>query len=415
MERFKKKLSKLDIDFVAYRYIAGAISTLMVILSWVAFVAIGPNLGIDFTGGTEIHLKFQDPVEIGDVRSALETLGLQSDAVQRMGSVADQEFKIRIQDPEFGSREVRERVEGGLREAFGPDWIERTDFNAEIGARLTVTYKGPAVTPNEVRTKLEQLDVTNVSPGREENQIVITLPGLAQQIQTNIKDALGDRQFEVLAIDAVGPAVGSELQRQGFTSVAATLGLVLLYVAFRFDIGFAPGAILALFHDVSVTIGLFVLFQLEFNLPMIGALLTIVGYSLNDTIVIYDRIRENRDRFRRKDTKELINISINETLSRTLATSATTLMAIFMFLFFGGPVIFNFAVAMLSGIIFGTYSTIFVASPMILVMEDLKPLLSRFIASTPSEGPPLDPEAEEEALAGLSQSEQRRRARETGE
>ncbi|MCA9294832.1 MAG: protein translocase subunit SecF, partial [Phycisphaerales bacterium] len=198
-------------------------------------------------------------------------------------------------------------------------------------------------------------------------------PGLAQQITENLQGALGNREFEVLSIDAVGPKVGSELKRQGVTSVAATLGLVLLYVAFRFDVAFAPGAIIALFHDVSVTIGIFTLLQLEFNLPMIGALLTIVGYSLNDTIVIYDRIRENQDRYRREETIKLINVSINETLSRTLATSGTTLMAIVAFLVLGGPIIQNFAFAMFLGIIFGTYSTIYVASPMILVMEDMKP------------------------------------------
>lgn len=410
MDFLKKKLTKLDIDFVGLRYIAGAVSTLMVLAAWVSFFAIGPNFGIDFTGGTEIHLKFQDDVQISEVRSALESLGLDSDAVQQMGAAEAHEFKIRIQDPEYGAREVREKVETELKAQYGDEWIEKTDFNAEIGARLTVTYKGDAVNPAEVRKKLANLEVANVSSGREENQVVITLPGLAQQIQENIQGALGDRRFEVLAIDAVGPAVGAELQRQGFISIAATLGLVLLYVAFRFDIGFAPGAIVALFHDVSVTVGIFVVAQLEFNLPMIGALLTIVGYSLNDTIVIYDRIRENRDRFRRKDTAELINLSINETLARTLATSVTTLLAICAFLFLGGPVIFNFALAMLLGIIFGTYSTMFVASPMILLMEDLKPHLAGLLAVQGAEDDDPD-DADDGTSEDLSQSELRRRAR----
>lgn len=408
MDFLKDKLTKLGIDFVGMRYITGAISALIVIASWAAFITIGPNFGIDFTGGTEIHIDFEDNVEIDEVRGALTKLGLSQDAVQQVGSAGEGEFKIRIQDAEFGAREVRERITNRLTEVYGPDWIVADTFNAEVGARLTVTYSGAQLPVQEIKQALHDLDVATVSSGREEKQVVITLPGLAQQIQENIQVALGDRQFEVLAIDAVGPKVGAELQRQGFTSVGATLALVLLYVAFRFDVAFAPGAIIALFHDVSVTIGIFVLFQLEFNLPMIGALLTIVGYSLNDTIVIYDRIRENRDRYRRRDTKELINVSINETLARTLATSVTTMMAIAMFLVLGGPVIRNFAFAMFLGIVFGTYSTIFVASPMILVMEDLKPWLSKFIA-VPTMGD--DDGGDEGEESELSASEQRRRER----
>ncbi|MEZ4319780.1 MAG: protein translocase subunit SecF [Myxococcota bacterium] len=407
MDFIKNKLTNTNIDFVGWRYIAGAVSSLMVIASWIAFFAIGPNFGIDFTGGTEIHLQFEDQVPISEVRQALSALQVSNDAVQQVGTAADREFKIRIQDPEFGSKEIRANVENRLREKFGADWIKSTDFNAEVGARLTVTYNGEDVSVTQVKQALEGMSVANVSTGREEKQVIVVLPGLAQEIKKEITTAMGDKKFEVLAIDAVGPKVGADLQKQGFVSVAATLGLVLLYVAFRFDIGFAPGAVIALFHDVSVTVGIFVLMQLEFNLPMIGALLTIVGYSLNDTIVIYDRIRENQDRYRRKETKDLINTSINETLSRTLATSLTTMMAILMFLFIGGPVIQNFAFAMFLGIIFGTYSTIYVASPMILVMEDVKPWLSKLIAIQPAKAA-----GEEEIDPAMSESEKRRRERE---
>ena len=189
---------------------------------------------------------------------------------------------------------------------------------------------------------------------------------------------------------------------------------MLIYVAFRFDISFSPGAVVALFHDVSLTIGVFVLTNiggqgLEVNLAIIGALLTIVGYSLNDTIVIYDRIRENTDRYRRKDLPDLVNVSINETMARTLATSVTTFLAISPFLFLGGSTIQTFAFAMLLGVIFGTYSTIYVASPMILVMQDVKPWLSKIVV-LPSSGSGATDADEGYAQAGiaLSQSEQRR-------
>lgn len=419
MDYLKNLLVGTTFDFVGWRRLASSISALVVAASWILFALVGPNYGIDFTGGTEIHLKFDQDVQVGDVRDALHKLGLTDDAVQQIGASDAHEFVIRIQDPEFGAREVREKVETGLRTAFGDTWIKETTFNAEVGARLTVTYDPAATTvainPSVVRDALADLDVANVASGRDENQVVITLPGLAEQVKENVQGALGDRKFEVLAIDAVGPKVGAELQRQAVISIGATLVLVLIYIAFRFDIAFAPGAILALIHDVSVTVGIFVVFQLEFNLPMIGALLTIVGYSLNDTIIIYDRIRENQERYRRKDLSDLINVSINETLGRTLATTMTTLMAVTAFLFVGGPVIQNFTLAMFIGMIFGTYSTVYVAAPMLLVMEDLRPWLSRLIAvpaPVPANGPPLEGEQLDE---GLSESEKRRREREQGD
>ncbi|MFK7929867.1 MAG: protein translocase subunit SecF, partial [Myxococcota bacterium] len=231
------------------------------------------------------------------------------------------------------------------------------------------------------------------------------------------------RTFEVLSIDAVGPKVGGDLRTQGMLAILATLALVLLYVGFRFDIAFAPGAILALVHGVSITVGIFVILQREINLPMIGALLTIVGYSLNDTIVIYDRIRENQERYRRKDMADLINVSINETMARTLATSVTTFLAIVPFIIFGGEflqgffpglpsagdVIWAFAFAMLLGIVFGTYSTVYVASPTILVMEDVKPWLMKLL---PNIGVAGDDDSDgDDDPAALTASEQRRRER----
>ena len=407
----KNFLDSLEVDFVSWRYIAGPISALLVVIAWGLFVAVGPNWGIDFTGGTEIHLRFDDEVEISEIRTALSELGLGNDAVQSAGSSDSGEFKIRIQDPEFGMEELVGTVESRLIAAFGEEWLQDIDVSAEVGARFTVTYNGEDIGPQQVEAALQGVEGVRAQSGRDTNIVVITVPGLSSLVQKAIAEVLDDKEFEVLSIEAVGPKVGGELRRQGFISIAATLALVLLYVAFRFDVAFAPGAILALIHDVSVTVGIFVVLQLEFNLPMIGALLTIVGYSLNDTIVIYDRIRENRDRYRRRETANLINVSINETLTRTVATSLTTMLAILMFLLIGGPVIRNFALAMLCGIIFGTYSTVFVASPMILVMEDLKPYLSGIIALPELPGSDEDDDGEDVEEGDMTESEKRRRAR----
>jgi preprotein translocase subunit SecF len=411
MDFIKNWLSQADFDFVGKRRIAAIASSLMVLGSFVVFFAIGPNYGIDFTGGTEIHLKFDDQITIGDVRGVLRQIELGDDAVQAVGATTDYEFKVRIQDTTFGSDELRQNVEEALVASFGPDWMNgEPRFSAEVGAQLTVAYNGDEVRPDRVYEALTSIDNVVVEEGREDSEIVVKLPPLSAQIEGQIRSALGGRDFEVLGVDSVGPKVGGELRRQAFISLMATLGLVLLYIAFRFDLSFAPGAVAALAHDVLIVVGIFVAMGREFNLPMIGALLTIVGYSLNDTIVIYDRIRENRDRYRASDLPNLINRSVNETLARTVATSVTTFLAISAFLFLGGPVIQNFALAMVLGVVFGTYSTVFVASPMILVMEDLKPYLQTLIVSPDGddEGMVTGPE---DIVGPMTEAERRRRER----
>jgi preprotein translocase SecF subunit len=195
-------------------------------------------------------------------------------------------------------------------------------------------------------------------------------------------------------------------------SLVATLALILVYVGFRFDLAYAPGAVLALIHDVSVTIGIFILLGKEFNLTMIGALLTILGYSLNDTIVIYDRVRENRERYRSQDLEGLINGSINETLTRTFATAGTTMVSTLAFMFVGTEVIRDFVLAITLGVVFGTYSTIYVASPMILVTERLRPRLQALMAV--ASGPAVS-DADDVPEQFMSDSAKRRAERERTE
>lgn len=412
-DSIQNRMDTANFDFVGMRRRFAALSGVLVLASWLAFIFVGPNWGIDFTGGTEIQVRFDDAIEISEVRDALETLGIPSDAIQEVGAADEYEFKIRIKDATFGSDALKTDVIERLQTTMGQDWVadwsKDVTFSAEVGARFSVRYQGARTMPPQVAPALEDIAGASVEEGREENEIVIKLPGLSDQIQEEIASAMQGRSFVVESVNAVGPKVGESLRRQGFSSLAATLGLVLVYVAFRFDIAFAPGAILALIHDVSLTVGVFVVAGIEFNLPIVGALLTIVGYSLNDTIVIYDRIRENQARYRREDLAGLINGSINETLTRTIATSLTTFLAISAFLFLGSSVIHDFVLAMMCGIVFGTYSTVFVASPMILGMDRLKPWLSSLIAIDTGDA---EEGAEEEIPDQfLSESEKRRRER----
>lgn len=366
-------------DFIGKRYIASAVSAILMIASVVLFFVQKPNWGIDFTGGTELLLQFEQPIEIGTLRAALGEIGLSDDSVQQVNEPSLNEFSVRVQEAGFGTEETQNKVLGALKQKYGEPWVVNSRFDAQVGALLVIEHQPPAVSTTTVQDVLDAAGVKDVEvrANQDENTFEVVMPGVSQAVQRSIAGALDGQKFTVLSVDSVGPKVGASLQQAAVISILATLGLVLLYVAFRFDLSFAPGAVIALFHDVILTMGIFVLLQREINVSFIGALLTIIGYSLNDTIVIYDRIRENMQRYRRSDLAGLINDSVNDTLGRTLSTAFTTLLAISAFLFMGGPVIENFALAMLIGIVVGAYSTVYVASPFILIMESIKPSLQK--------------------------------------
>ncbi len=191
----------------------------------------------------------------------------------------------------------------------------------------------------------------------------------AQQVALNrVKEKLGDKVI-YRSTEVVGPTVQGELIESGIIAVISAIAAVLIYIWFRFEWQFAIGAVVALIHDVLMTIGIFSLLQIEFGLPVVAAILTIVGYSLNDTVVVYDRIRENLRKFKKMPLVDLLDRSINETLSRTILTSVTTLLALVSLYVFGGEVIRGFTFAMIWGVIVGTYSSVFIASPILLMLD----------------------------------------------
>lgn len=228
---------------------------------------------------------------------------------------------------------------------------------AGIRAKLGALNLGHVVvqqfgSPSEVLIRIEQQGET-----AEQDQKVVDL----------VRQALGDG-VDYRRTEVVGPKVSSELVEAGALAVFLAVFLMLLYIWFRFEWQFSIGAVTALIHDVVLTIGIFSVLQLEFNLSIIAAILTIVGYSMNDTVVVYDRVRENLRKFKRMDLGDLLNLGINETLSRTVMTSVTTLLALFSLYIFGGEVIRGFTFAMIWGVVVGTYSSIFIAAPMLLIL-----------------------------------------------
>lgn len=200
--------------------------------------------------------------------------------------------------------------------------------------------------------------------------------GEGTEYSTNLKTALGDT-FTIRRVESVGPKIGRELQTDAVYSIVLALVLILIYIGFRFDRYYALGSVAALIHDVTITLGIFSLLDYEINLSIIAAFLTIVGYSLNDTIVVFDRIRENFSKYVKESLVQIVNISINETLSRTIITSLTTLMVVLILYIWGGEVIKLFAFALTVGIIVGTYSSIYVASPVMVYFEKKAAVPSR--------------------------------------
>ena len=251
---------------------------------------------------------------------------------------------------------------------YGIDFLGGTLIEAR-------TTTGPANLA-EMRAKLDKLNLGDVSLQEfgSPSDVLIRMPqqpgGDAAQMKAlqAVRDALGPG-VDYRRVEVVGPSVGGELIRAGVLATALALAGIAVYVAFRFEWQFGIGAMLSIFHDVTTTVGLFSLLQLEFNLTTLAAILTIAGYSINDTVVIYDRMRENMRKYRTMPFAELINLSLNETLSRTILTVSTTTLAVLALLFFGGPVLRGFSIAMLWGMFIGTYSSLFVAAPLLYYIQ----------------------------------------------
>ncbi len=290
--------------FIERRMLAFVLSAALIAVSAVSLATRGLNFGIDFVGGVLVDVETPVEPDINQIRGVVSELGLGPVEVQR--AVDSQRPNAVL---------IRVRAQGGGGEA-----AER----AQQAARAEV-----------------------------EDALIGLYPGL---------DLSGAR------IDVVGPKVSEELVWAGVTAVVSALILMLIYILFRFDWQFSVGAVAALVHDVFITLGVFSFFQIEFGLPIVAALLTIVGYSMNDTVVVFDRVREELRRYKRMPLNDLLNMSINRTLARTIMTSVTTLLALVPLFLFAGETLRGFSFAMIFGVIIGTYSSVFVAAPVLMLL-----------------------------------------------
>ena len=249
------------------------------------------------------------------------------------------------------------------------------DFKGGTLIELRTTEKTISIT--NIRDSLNQMNLGDVSVKKfgKENDYLIKFekkdfnnPNFIKEIKSKLNSSLGNK-FEFRRVENVGPKVSAELLKSGIIAISLSLAAMLIYIWIRFEWQFSLGAIVALFHDVIITLGIFSLFSFEINLSIVAAVLTIVGYSMNDTVVIYDIVRENLKKYSDIKIFELTNISINETLSRTIITSVTTLLALFSIFFFGGEILKGFSLAMILGVFFGTYSSIYIANPILVSLR----------------------------------------------
>jgi preprotein translocase subunit SecF len=257
-----------------------------------------------------------------------------------------------------------------------------------IGGTLAQVKFSPPVESDAIRDALKEAGLESNSVqgfgGEGRGEYLIRLPespadlaGLSATISAALAKRFGEKAFEVRRIEIVGPKVGKELRNKGILATILALTAMLIYISWRFEFRFAVGGVVALAHDVIVTIGVLSLTNTEFTIPILAALPTIVGYSINDTIVVYDRIRENLPKMRKEPLEKVINISVNETLSRTILTSFTVFIVLLALYFLGGGVIHDFSFALIVGVVFGTYSSVFIASALVAVWENKFPKKKR--------------------------------------
>ncbi len=361
----------LQVDYLSKRRLFYIISTSLFVLGLINVIFRGLVFGIDFKGGTEIVLQFDNPIEISQVRQYIDNIGLGTVELKTFGSETGVLIRTELQDiPSNIFPRVVNNINNEIHSIY-----EGLPLNIVDSTANSVTYEfANADTANILTDKLFSAGFQTSKVSEEpDNKRMIVSVGIADWIKETLKTKVENNGFKVIKEDHVGPKVGKELKQDAVIAVALSLLAILIYLAFRFKFIFAFGAVLALFHDVLITLGFYSILynvipglNLEIDLTVVAAFLTLVGYSINDTVIVFDRVRENLKIHKTMPLKEVINMSVNRTMSRTILTGGTTLLTILVLLIFGGEVLRSFAFTLFFGIIIGTYSSIFVASALVL-------------------------------------------------
>lgn len=365
----------LNIDFMGKRTTFYFVSSAIILLGFLSILFKGLQFGIDFKGGSEIALQFSKPIEISAVRSEVEKIGLGNVEVKTFGGSTGILIRTEMQEiPASIIPQVKDRIESIIKNT-----LPGAETSVIDSSTTSITYN--FADPQHANIMTNRLydagfQTAKVSEEAGNTGVVVRL-GIADWIKENLMEKFSDNPFNVLKEDKVGPKVGQELKTDAVLAVLLSLVVILIYLAFRFKFAFAVGAVIALFHDILITLGIFASlygiipgFNLEISVSVVAAFLTLVGYSINDTVIVFDRVREQVKIHKSLSLIENMNYAINRTMSRTMITTLTTLLTITVLMVFGGEVLRGFAFALFIGMITGTYSSIFVASAFVLEVSD---------------------------------------------
>ncbi|MDX2055578.1 MAG: protein translocase subunit SecF [Polyangiaceae bacterium] len=367
-------------DFMGLRHWFLGASVVTFIIALILLFVVGPKFGPDFSGGTEIEVEFKQPVTADEIRQAVTASGFSQPDVIRVAEATTNRFMIRV--PDVSSIDDATRIKVQRKLCFGdnlpaaecPEEKRATEVKFSPGGeKISIRFRQD---PDLAWIKERMMGVPHLAlragnnnpslQNARDRRVEVFLVGKGDQLLGALKSRLGAAKVPdaALRVEWIGPKAGALLRDSAIKSLAISLVGVLIYLAFRFDLRFAPGAIVALFHDAVVAVAILVALQKELNLVTVAAILTLVGYSVNDTVVVYDRVRENLGKMRGSTFSQLINVSLSETLSRTILTGVTTVLSLLAFFVWGTGALKDFALTLIIGIILGTYSSIYVALPL---------------------------------------------------
>ncbi len=361
-----------------------ALSGILLLVGWISiFFGRGIKYGIDFSGGTNVDVRFAKTPDLDKLRSGLAAQGLGNSEIQSIHDISNpynNEVLIFVegkgQDEDL-MQSSRTKVLDALNATYGVATSEKPDFNSNsttpASLAAVLTEKDPLFLRVNAGDRYQQLAKNILDYRNSDANGILTnsddlskVPGVTPAVLNTIRSSFSLGPFTIRNIEIVGPKVGAELRKQAIYVTLYALGGMLVYIAFRFEWVYGAAAVLAVFHDVLITLGFFSLLRFEISLTVIAALLTLVGYSMNDTIVIFDRIRENNRLLRREAFADVVNKSINQTLSRTILTSGLTFLTVLVLFLMGGQVLRAFSFALVVGIVVGTYSSFGIAAPIVV-------------------------------------------------
>jgi preprotein translocase subunit SecF len=376
----------VNVDWMGKAKYFVALSLILLAVGWFSILRNGGlRYGIDFRGGTLVYVRFSGPAPVDQIRKGLQAAGLANSSIQSisdnvLNGNSQNDVVIGIEKKGEGDEALdasKQTILDVLHRTFGTaNTAGKQDFNSATPSSLAayLTQKDPFSLGTNANDRYNQLAQKLTSARDKEHGGIVTnfddlknVDGATPGVLAALKDGFALDNFTIRDVEVVGPKVGAQLRRQAILATLYALAGMLLYIAFRFEWVYGAAAVIAVFHDVLITLGFFSIFHFEISLTVIAALLTLVGYSMNDTIVIFDRVREDLRLMRREPFAQVVNKAINQTLSRTILTSGLTFLTVLVLFLMGGEVLRAFSFAMVVGVVVGTYSSFGIAAPIVVL------------------------------------------------